>query len=455
VTSKTGVETTTGAPGQPRWRPNPAPRSWRDALGWSILTLAGLALTALAVNAGAQLGTAGAPFLGRYRFELGPATLLAPGVATVVIVLAARGWLDRIRWSFVLVWSYLAALAWALALAVVDGAAGLTRALSSPDEYSADLAAIGDHPLDFVRNFTGHADLLSVAARGHPPGPVLLLWALHRLGVREDLALGLLITALGTLVVPLVLAAVSGTCGETAARRYLPVLALAPYAVWTAVSLDAVVAMLGAAIIAVGVHASARERTGWRAAGWAGIAGLLAGVAALFSYSVPWLGLALILLYFTRRRASLNLASGVGALVPVLAASYLLGFSWAGGLEVAHADWANRVVPYRSVVWWSGISLVALLLAVGPPLFASLRKVRNTPAWPFLVGAGVAVLFSVLAGLARGGVEHGWLPFFPWLTVAAVAPERQAGSPVAAPLLLTGLGVVVAVVVEAVLATPW
>jgi hypothetical protein len=203
------------------------------------------------------------------------------------------------------------------------------------------------------------------------------------------------------------------------------------------------------------VHASARERTGWRAAGWAGVAGLLAGIAALFSYAVPWLGLSLILLYFARRRPFLNLASGLAALAPVLAALQLLGFSWADGLSVAHADWTTRVVPHRSALWWSGISLVALLLAVGPPLFAGLRKVRNTPAWPFLVGAGAAVVFSVLAGLARGGVEHAWLPFFPWLAVAAVAPERQAGPPVATPLLLAALGAVVAVVVEAVLVTPW
>ncbi len=430
-------------------------RPWRDALGWSALALVGLCLTALAVRGGAQLGTAGAPFLGRYRFQLGPATFLAPAVAAAVLLLTAWGWLERVRWSFVVVLSYLAALAWALALALADGPAGLTRALSSPDEYPADLAAVGDAPVHFVRHFTEHASQLSVAARGHPPGPVLLLWALHRAGVRDNLALGLLITALGALVVPLVLAAVSGTAGEITGRRYLPVLALAPYAVWTAVSLDAVVALLGATMINAGVHASAQERTGWRAAAWAGVAGLLAGIAALFSYAVPWLGFALVLLYFARRRPFLNVASGVAALVPMLAASYLLGFSWVRGLEVAHADWASRVEPYRSAVWWSGISLVALLLATGPPLFASLRKVRNTPAWPFLIGSGVAVLFSVLAGLARGGVEHAWLPFFPWLTVAAVAPERQVGPPVPTPLLLTALGAAVAVVVEAVLTTPW
>jgi hypothetical protein len=455
VTSRTGIDTAAGAPYRPTALSDQAPRPWRDALGWSVLAIVGLGLTALAVRGGAQLGTASAPFLGRYRLQVGPASLLAPTVAVVVLVPTARGWLDRVRWPVVVAWSYVAALCWALALALVDGRAGLTRALSSPDEYPADLAAVGDDPIDFVRHFTGHAADLSVAARGHPPGPVLLLWSLHRVGVRDEFTLGLLITALGALAVPLVMAAMSGTAGETAARRYLPVLVLAPYAVWTAVSLDAVVATLGAAVIAAGVHASAPERTGWRAAAWASVAGLLTGVAALFSYAVPWLGLALILLYFARRRPFLNIATGVAALIPVLGASYPLGFSWVRGLQVAHADWASRVEPYRSVVWWSGISLVALLLAAGPPLFASLRKVRNTPAWPFLVGSGVAVLFSVLAGLARGGVEHAWLPFFPWLTVAAVAPERQAGPPVPAPLLLTGLGAVVAVVVEAVLATPW
>jgi len=96
-----------------------------------------------------------------------------------------------------------------------------------------------------------------------------------------------------------------------------------------------------------------------------------------------------------------------------------------------------------------------LLLATGPPLVASVRKLRNTPGWPFLVGAATAVLASILAGIARGGVEHAWLPFFPWLTVAAVAPESQGGEPVPAPLFLVGVGAVAAVVIQAVLATPW
>jgi len=445
----------TSEPREPAWYPIQRPsREWLDAAGWLAIAVVGLALTGLAVHGGVQLGTASAPFLGRYRLQIGPASLLAPAVAAGVLVVTVRGWVNRLRWGPVLLVGYAAAMLWGLSLALVDGTTGLTRALDSPEDYFADLDAVGDKPLEFVRHFTDHAAEHSVATRGHPPGPVLLLWSLHRLGVTDRLALGLVLTALGALTVPLVLAAVRNACGETAARHYLPVLTLAPYAVWMVVSVDGVVAVLGAATLAAGVRASARDCTGWRAAGWAVVAGLLAGTAALFSYAAPWLGLSVVFGYFARRRPFLNLGTGLAALVPILGAQ-LLGFRWVDGLLAAHSDYASRVEPYRSVVWWSGISLVALVLAVGPPLFASLRKVRNTPGWPFLVGAGAAVVFAVLAGLARGGVEHAWLPFFPWLTVAAVAPERQGGPPAPAPLLLAGLGAVVAVVVEAVLATPW
>jgi hypothetical protein len=283
---------------------------------------------------------------------------------------------------------------------------------------------------------------------------VLLLWGLQRLGLHNNLALGLAVTAFGALTVPLTLAAVRSVCGEVAARRYVPVLALAPYAVWTAVSIDTVVAVLGAAGLLAGVLASESRRTGPAAASWAATAGLLLGLAAIFSYSVPWLGLSLVCLYFARRRAALNAVSGIGALLPLLGIQ-LLGFNWMDGLLAARTDFSTRIEPFRSVWWWAGISLVALLLAVGPPLWASLRKVRNTPAWPFLVGAGTAVVFSVVAGLARGGVEHAWLTFFPWLTVAAVAPERQAGPPVPSPLLLIAAGALSAMTIVAILATPW
>jgi hypothetical protein len=419
-----------------------------DLLTWAAATAAGLALTLLAVRFDARLGTAAPPFLGHYELRLTPLGLLAPAVAAAALVAYAPGRLDRLRAPALV--GYLVGLAWTLSLAVAGGTDGLTRFLAGQNGLFSDAASIGGRPLAYLAHFTGGPR--PPAVLGHPPGPVLVLWALDRAGVTGTVAVALVLTVLGALLVPAVYAAVCGVCGEPAARRYLPVVTLAPYGLWLAGSMDAVVAALAAAMLLAGIHASARERHGVAAAGWALLCGALLGVAALFSYSVAWLGLSVACLYFARRRPFLNVATGLGALLPVLAAK-AAGFDWLAGLAGAHADFTSRIVPQRAGVWWSLVSLVALLLAAGPPLAASARKSRNTPGWPFLVGAACAVLFSILAGLARGGVEHAWLAFFPWLTVAAVAPQRQGGPPVpaGAPWLLAAAGAAVAVLLAAVL----
>jgi hypothetical protein len=431
-----------------------AARERRDVVFWLLMALFGVTVTWAAVRSGAQLGTRSAPFLGVYRLRFGFASLLAPAAVVGVVLATRRGWFDRVGPRALLALSYVGTLAWALALALVDGAAGLTRSLASASNYLTDVPDVGSSPGAYLRHYVGSAASHSVAARGHPPGPVLMLWALQRLGLTDRLWLGVLITAIGALVTPLVLVSVRSVCGDAAARAYAPVLILAPYAVWMAVSVDVVTAVLGALMAYLGVRASEPHRGGLRSAGYALACGAVLGVAALFSYAAPWLGLSVVFLYFARRRASLNLATGLGALVPVLAAQ-LAGFNWVEGLEAANDDFTTRIEPHRSALWWSVISLVVLLLAAGPPIVASLRKLRNTPGWPFLVGAASAVVFSLLMGLARGGAEAAWLTFFPWLTVAAVAPERQAGPPVPAPLLLASVAAVTAIAVEAVLATPW
>jgi methylthioxylose transferase len=427
-------------------------RERADLSAWLVLVVLGVLATWLAVRAGADLGTASAPFLGRYRIQAGPATALAPLVAIGVIAIAGRGWFHTVQWPIVLLASYSGLLSWACALAFVDGPSGFTRALLSPDSYLHDVTAVGDHPLAYLRMFTSTAAERSATSRGHPPGPVLLLWAAQKAGLDNLLLLGLVVTALGCLVVPLVLSAVREVCGEQAARSYAPVLILATWAVWLAVSVDALVAAIGAAMIAAGVRATTRYN--WRAGGWSFLAGLLLGTAALFSYAAAWLGLSVLFLNFARRRAALNWTSGLGALVPVLAA-WLAGFNWFDGLVSAHSDFTTRVDPVRPMLPWLGISLAALLLAAGPALVPSLRKIRNTPGWPFLSGAGAAVVFSLAAGLARGGVEHAWMAFFPWLTIAVVAPEHPGGPIPPTPLKLVAAGALTAIVVEAVLATPW
>jgi hypothetical protein len=277
---------------------------------------------------------------------------------------------------------------------------------------------------------------------------------MQRLGVHRAVVIGLLITMIGCLTVPFVLVALRSMCGEASARRTAPLLVLAPYAVWVAVSMDAITATLCAAMVTSGVLASEQHRRGPPAIAWAVVSGLLLGVAALFSYAAPWLALSVICVYFVRRRAMLNAVTGGAALVP-LALAQLAGFVWADGLTAAQADFSIRVEPMRSAVVWGYVSLVVLILACGPAIVASARKVRRTPGWPFLVGAAVAVGFAVAAGLARGEMEHAWLPYFPWLLTGTVAPERRGGEPTPPPLLLVAVGALAAITLEAMLRTAW
>lgn len=428
----------------------PFPR--RDLAVWAAIVAFGLALTALAVAANAHVGVAGAPFTGSYRFTVGVTSLLAPVVAGIVLIAVSRGWHRALPWPGTLAAGYLGALGWAVALALVDGGHGLSRAAHAPGGYVQDVARVGNAPLAFLRHYVAAAPSLSPDSRQHPPGPVLLLWVLDRMGLHSPVLLGLLITAVGCLSVPLVGVAVRSLCSEAAARALLPVLVLAPYAIWLAVSLDAVPLALCAAALACGVLGSEPRRSPW----WAAAAGLLLGIGALFSYSAAWLGTSILVVYFVRRRPLLNVVSGVASLVPLVAAR-LAGFGWLDGLTAAQADFSIRVGPHRSWLVWIFLDLLLVLIAAGPAVVAAARKARRTPGWPFAVGAALAVAFAVGSGLSRGEVERSFLPFFPWLLVAAVAPEpgRDPATAAPTPLLLVVAGAASAVLIEATVRSPW
>lgn len=443
-----------GRPGQAGDGQGDPPTEQLDLAVWLALVAVGLGLTVLAVRAGARLGTGAAPFLGRYELVVTPASLLAPAVAAVVLVAAAKGVHERLRWPVLLLAGYAAAAGWALALVAVDGGSGLARGLAGPEEYLADVPKVGTDPGGFLDRFAEAGPELTPATRDHPPLPVLLLWAAGRLGLDRPVQLGLAVTLVGALVTPLVAVAVRSLSGEPAARRLVPVLALAPYAVWLAVSMDAVTAALGAGFIAVAAVGSRPGRPGPARLAWACLCGLLMGTAALFSYSVIWLAATVPCLYFVRRRPLLNVASGVCALLP-LAAAQAAGFTWSEGLAASRRDLAERVGDERSALVWGLLGLFVLLLAGGPALVASARKLRLTPAWPYLVGGGLGVAWAIVAGLARGEAERSWLPFFGWLLVAAVAPESRGGPPPRLPLLLAGTGALTAICLQAVLRSPW
>ncbi len=423
---------------------------------WLAVVGVGLILAAALVAAGVNLDTAAAPFAGRYRLRIGPASLLAPAVAIGVLVAARSDRLARMRWTALLAASYGAALAWALALALVDGRPGLSRPLMYPGGSLGDVAAVHGDPLGFIRTFTDRAPGYSPATRSHPPGQVLALWSLERLGLRGGTALGLALTAIGCLTVPLVVIAVRSLCHEPAARRFAPVLVLAPWAVWTAVAPDGLTATLAAAGVTIGVVGSEPGRRPW----WAALSGLALGFAALCGYGVAWVGIAVIAANFVRRRPLLNLVTGAAGLLP-LWLFFAWGFSWPDGLAAAGADVSGRGGGSRAWLGWAPLDVTVLAVACGPVLIRAARRWRMTPGWPFLAGAVPAVALGILTGLSRGEVERSWLPFFPWLLVAALAPcprPPRRGDRTTAGELPTGLvavGAAAAIIVEAVLASPW
>src|SRR5438128_352170 len=172
-------------------------RELADLATWLSLAAAGLGLTLLAVRAGARVGTAAAPFLGRYALALDPATVLAPTIAAAVLLAAASGVHERLRWRGLLLAGYLAAAGWALALVAVDGGAGLARGLAGPAEYLVDAPAAAADPGGFLASFVRHGPELTAATRGHPPLPVLALAAAGRLGLHRPVALGVAVTLVG------------------------------------------------------------------------------------------------------------------------------------------------------------------------------------------------------------------------------------------------------------------
>ncbi|MCU1678207.1 MAG: hypothetical protein JWM93_2965 [Frankiales bacterium] len=421
---------------------------WWDVATWLLVLVVGVGLSA-ALRRWQEPGSALLPsFVRAWAVDVGPAAAAAAVLAVLVVVGGLRRWSDRLPWPWLLAGAYAVSAAWTVSLALVP-AQGLAGRVDSTELIRA-AAAVGDDPGGYLRSGA------TVGDNGLPPGGTLVIWALQHVGLHSAAALGLALALIGCLAVPFVLVAVRSLCHEPAARRLAPVLAIAPYAIWMTASIDCVVLALTAAAIACGTVGSEPDRTPL----WAAGAGFLLGTASLVSYVAWLLAAAVVITYFVRRRPLPNLITGIAFLVPLFGAQ-LAGFVWSSGFWEARTRVA-AASPTQSLPAWLLIDLLAVLAVTGPALVASARKVRRTPGWPFLLGAGVGLAFAVLTGLSRGDAERVLLPFLPWLLVAAVAPERRpvSGDPperTAAefPALLTAVGAVVAIVWRVAVDSPW
>jgi hypothetical protein len=371
-----------------------------------------------------------------------------------------------------------AATAWTAALAAADGWDRVTAPLVTRHEYepfAATLTTPGDLAA-FLRDQAGELASYPVHVQGHPPGPVVVAWVLDQVGLGGAGWLAALALAGWGIAGAAALVAVRSLAGDHHARRAAPALAVLPAAVWAGTSLDALFAGVAACGCALGVLAITRSsaRTGLAA-------GAALGAALLLSYGAgPLLAVPAAAVVACRRRAHpvapVVAAAGVGA-AGVLGMAALAGSWWPAGLAATReAYWTgiggDRPGWYTTLAGNPG----ALALAAGPAVVAGLAAalaaaraaavraaaVRTggppgrreaTPLVPRALSPGralpvaavAAVALADLSQLSRGEVERIWLPFVPWLALAA--PGHRRG--------WLAAQVAVALVLQAALRSPW
>ncbi len=376
-----------------------------------------------------------------------PDALLAVSVACAVVFFGpclAR----RLSWTRLLIVVALGSLVWAFALAVVDGWGALTDPLL-PNQYIGTVPRVGD-PLAFLSQFTDRIATYNIHTQGHPPGMVLVLWVLDRIGLAGLRWNAVLVFLGGAAAALAALVALRDLAGEDRARAVAPFMVVVPAAIWWT-SGDAFFS--GVAGWGVTLVVLATGRTGRRADALALGGGLLFGAAAFLSYGLVLLAVIPVVVAIARRRVRPLALACIGAL-PVFLAFLAAGFWWFDGLEATRLRYFAGVGGRRPYSYFVVGNLGAFALAVGPAVAVALAWLRDRRVWLLVGGALVAVALADLSGMSKAEVERIWLPFVPWvvLATAAFGPGRTRAHWVRPWLVLQVTG---GLLVELAVRSPW
>lgn len=430
-----------------------APGPGRRSTALALLAWAGLVAVAhlwgrhlLDAGRRLQLGTeeGAPPLVGDFDLRLGARALPALVLAALAVALGPR-LAARLGWRRLLLAAGLGTAAWAVALALVDPG-GLTRPLLLRGEYLRNVADVGS-PLAFLDGFTERLATYHTHVQGHPPGMLLLLWVLDRAGLGGASWAAALVVAGGAAAAPAALVTLRVMAGEGRARAAAPFLALAPAAVWVASTADAL--YMGVIAWGVALVAVAGTRRDRRADGAAVAGGLLFGAALFLSYgallAAPIAGAVALA---QRRGRPLLLAAG--AALAVVVAFAAAGFSWPEGLFATRLRYYEGVASRRPYGYFLLANLAAFALVLGPATAVAINRLRHRATW-LLVGAALAaVALADLSGLSKGEVERIWLPFAPWVILAACALVRRG-----AGRDWLGLQAATGLVLQLGVRTPW
>lgn len=417
-------------------------RAWAGPVVWvGLVATAVVAGGAVRDNPRAHIGAA--PFVGTWSAVIGWRLLPALIVAAAALAYGPRS-ADRLRWRALLAASAAGALVWSVALAWADGARSIAAPLATRYEYLAAVPSVRSVG-GFLRGFVDAVPTYPTHVKSHPPGMVLLLSALDRLGLGGAGPATVVVLVGGALAGVAALVALRELAGELAARRAAPFVAMGPAAVFLATSSDALFAGVSAWGIALVVLATGR--VGRRSNALAGAGGLLLGATVFLSY-----GLALLLVVpaaVCAHRRRLDVAAVAVAVVAAVALAFAAGgFWWLDGLGAARAAYARGASTLRPYGYFVVANLAVFAVVVGPATASALGRLRDRRVW-LLVGATLlAVAAADVSGLSKGEVERIWLPFAPWVALACCAVGTRT-RPWLAANLATAVGL------QVLLRSPW
>ncbi|WP_120309019.1 hypothetical protein [Mycolicibacterium celeriflavum] len=379
-----------------------------------------------------------APLHGWWEMHVGIGTASAI-VIGFAVVLWGPTLAQRLHWRTLIPLTWATACAWAFSLAMVDGwARGFAGRLTTRHEYVRQVATVDDVS-DAVRGFAGRIldfqpDSWITHVSGHPPGALLTFVWLDRLGLGGGAWAAVLCLLVGSSAAAAIVVAVRALADETMARSAAPFVAVAPTAIWVAVSADGYFA--GVTAWALALLAVAVRREGRMPVVPAAAAGLLLGWAVFLSYGLALMALPVlaVLITATNLKAAVRvLLAAVLAALLVAAVFLLAGFWWFEGYQLVQQRYWQGTASDRPFQYWGWANLAAVVCAVGLAGVAGAARAVDVGALRRRAGLNlvvvamlVAILCADLSMLSKAEVERIWLPFTVWLPAAAVLlPSRS------------------------------
>jgi hypothetical protein len=260
--------------------------------------------------------------------------------------------------------------------------------------------------------------------KSHPPGMVVLLRALELIGLRGNGWAAATMIAIAATVPCAIGLVVHGLAGPSVARPLIPFLVCGPWTLMVATVADGVYAALAAwaaATLMLAINVGPRGLGLVAAFG----SGLVVGLGVYASYGlVPLLAAlcAAIVIRTGQPRLLMPVIAGTLTLALIWTAA---GFDWVQGFAGARAAYHAGVASQRPYLYFLVANLVVFSVMLGPAVIAGLCRRPDPGVATIVVASLVAVAIANVSGLSKGEVERIWLPFVPFVTIAATRVARR------------------------------